>query len=245
VWGSRNARIVEHDHTPDAIRNRLTEGRPPSYLRDWIYGAIDGGVTTFAIVSGVVGGGLPRSAILILGAANVIADGFSMAASNYAGSRAEQQERHHLEAVERRHIVVDPDGEREEIRQIFSANGIHGEDLERVVTAVTADEQRWVRLMLMHEYGLSSEVRHPLKAAAATFAAFLVCGLIPLLPYVAGVEDAFPVSLFLTLAVFFLVGTAKSGFSTASWWRSGAETLAIGAGAALLAYAVGVALRNV
>jgi vacuolar iron transporter family protein len=237
-------RFVEHDHTPDAIRNRLTEGRRPSYLRDWIYGAIDGGVTTFAIVSGVVGGGLPRSAILILGTANVIADGFSMAASNYAGTRAEHDERHHLESVERRHIVVDPDGEREEIRQIFSANGIQGDDLERVVTAVTADEQRWVRLMLVHEYGLSSEVRRPLKAAAATFAAFLVCGLIPLLPYVAGAEEAFPVAAFLTLAVFFLVGTARSRFSSSSWWRSGLETLAIGAGAALLAYVVGATLRN-
>jgi VIT1/CCC1 family predicted Fe2+/Mn2+ transporter len=239
----RILRIVEHDHSPDAIRNRLAEGHRPSYLRDWIYGAIDGGVTTLAIVSGVVGGGLPRSAILILGVANVIADGFSMAASNYAGTRTEHEERHHLEAVERRHIDLDPDGEREEIRQIFSVNGIQGEDLERVVTAVTADEQRWIRLMLAHEYGLPSNVRHPLKAAAATFAAFTVCGLIPLSPYVIGADEAFRVAVVLTLAVFFLVGAAKSHFSPFPWWRSGLETLAVGAGAAFMAYAVGTLLR--
>jgi VIT1/CCC1 family predicted Fe2+/Mn2+ transporter len=237
--------IVEHDHSPDAIRNRLAEGHRPSYLRDWIYGAIDGGVTTLAIVSGVVGGGLPGSAILILGIANVVADGFSMAASNYAGTRAEQDERHHLESVERRHIDLDPDGEREEIRQIFSANGIQGEDLERVVTAVTADEQLWIRLMLAHEYGLPSHVRNPFKAAAATFAAFTVCGLIPLSPYVIGVDDAFRLAVVLTFAVFFLVGAAKSRFSPAPWWRSGLETLAIGAGAALMAYVVGAMLRTV
>lgn len=236
-------RIVEHDHSPDAIRNRLAEGHRPSYVRDWIYGAIDGGVTTLAIVSGVVGGGLPGSAILILGTANVIADGFSMAASNYAGTRAEHEERRHLESVERRHIDLDPDGEREEIRQIFSANGIHGEDLERVVTAVTGDEQRWVRLMLAHEYGLPSNVRHPLKAAAATFLAFAVCGLIPLSPYVFAADDAFRLAVLLTLAVFFLVGAAKSRFSSSPWWRSGLETLAIGAGAALMAYVVGTMLR--
>lgn len=237
--------LVEHEHSPDAIRNRLAKGHRPSYLRDWIYGAIDGGVTTFAIVSGVVGGGLPRSAILILGAANVVADGFSMAASNYAGTRAEHEERRHLERVERRHIRVDPDGEREEIRQIFSANGLEGADLERVVEAVTADEQRWVNLMLAHEYGLSSGLRSPLRAAGATFAAFTVCGLVPLLPYVAGTAEAFQVSIVLTLAVFFLIGTLKSRFSGTGWWRSGLETLAIGAGAALLAYVVGAMLRNI
>jgi len=238
-------RIVEHDHSPDAIRTRLAEGHRPSYLRDWIYGAIDGGVTTLAVVSGVVGGGLPASVILILGTANVVADGFSMAASNYAGTRAEHEERHHLESVERRHIDQDPDGEREEIRQIFSANGIDGEDLERLVTAVTADEQRWVRLMLAHEYGLPSNVRHPLKAAATTFAAFTVCGLIPLAPYVIGADEAFRLAVVLTLVVFFLVGAAKSRFSSISWWRSGLETLAIGAAAAFMAYAVGMLLRAV
>ena len=202
-------------------------------------------MTTLAVVSGVVGGGLPASAILILGTANVVADGFSMAASNYAGTRSEHDERRHLESVERRHIDLDPDGEREEIRQIFSANGIAGEDLERLVTVVTADEQRWVRLMLAHEYGLPSNVRHPLKAAATTFAAFTVCGLIPLAPYVIGAEEAFRIAVALTLAVFFVVGAAKSRFSSMAWWRSGLETLAIGAAAAFMAYVVGMLLRAV
>jgi VIT1/CCC1 family predicted Fe2+/Mn2+ transporter len=235
---------VEHDHSPEAIRLRLERGHRPSYVRDWIYGGIDGAVTTFAIVSGIVGGGVPRSAILILGAANLLADGFSMAASNYSGTRAEHDERRLLEAIERRHIHSDPEGEREEIRQIFAAQGVEGDDLERLADVVTSNEDRWVELMLVHEYGLAAELRDPMKAASATFAAFVVCGLAPLVPYLAGMNDAFTVAVVLTCCVFFGVGAAKSRVSPSSWWRSGLETFAIGAVAALLAFGAGALLRQ-
>lgn len=61
------------------------------YLPEFIYGGIDGIVTTFAIVAGVVGAGLNPAIILILGFSNVLADGFSMASSNFLASRAEQR----------------------------------------------------------------------------------------------------------------------------------------------------------
>lgn len=235
---------MEHDHSPEAIRLRLENGHRASYVRDWIYGGIDGAVTTFAIVSGVVGGALPRSAILILGAANLIADGFSMAASNYSGTKSEHDERQQLEAIERRHVKSDPIGEREEIRQIFAAQGIEGADLENVVEAVTSDEDRWVELMLVHEYGLAAELRDPMKAALATFAAFVICGLAPLVPYLAGAANAFALAIAFTCCVFFAVGAAKSRVSITPWWRSGFETLMIGAVAAALAYGAGMLLRS-
>ena len=66
-----------------------------TYLKDFIYGAIDGAVTTFAVVSGVAGAGLSSSIIIILGIANLVADGFSMAVGNFLGSRAENQAMDH------------------------------------------------------------------------------------------------------------------------------------------------------
>ena len=72
-------------HTPQAIQERFREGVKHSYLKDFIYGAIDGAVTTFAVVSGVVGAGLSSNVIIILGVANLVADGFSMAVSNFSG----------------------------------------------------------------------------------------------------------------------------------------------------------------
>ncbi len=81
----------EAEHTPAAIRRRL-EARPSQdYLKDSIYGAIDGAVTTFAVVSSVAGAGLSSGIVIILGLANLLADGFSMASGNFLGTRAENQ----------------------------------------------------------------------------------------------------------------------------------------------------------
>ncbi len=231
---------MEHDHSPEAIRRRLSAGPAKSYLRDFVYGGIDGAVTTFAVVSGVAGADLSSAVILILGFANLLGDGFSMAAGNYSATRAEQDELEHWRAVEQKHIKLEPGGEREEIRQIFAAKGFAGDDLERAVDVITADRDRWVRTMLTEEYGLPLEVRSPLLAAVATFAAFVICGTIPLLPFVLGFGTrAFQSSLAATAVVFLLIGSAKSRWSVVPWWRSGLETLAVGSGAAGLAYFVG------
>src|SRR5208282_1226275 len=111
---------LEHSHTRQAIHDRLARGPRSNYLRDWIYGGIDGAVTTFAIVAGVVGADLSASILLILGFANLLADGFAMAASNYSGTKAESDDYERVLAIEQKHIALVPDGEREEIRQIFS-----------------------------------------------------------------------------------------------------------------------------
>ena len=236
---------MEHEHSPEAIRARLAAGPRQNYLRDWVYGGIDGSVTTFAVVAGVVGAHLSTGVILILGAANLLADGFSMAASNYLATKAERDDAEHLEAIEQRHVEVDPEGEREEVRQIFGAKGLRGEELERVVKLVTSDRALWVRTMLTEEYGLPWEVRSPWRAGLSTFSAFLMCGLVPLLPFIFWAPGAFPLAIALTGAVFFAIGSIKSRWSTTSWWRSGIETLVVGSVAASLAYAAGVLLKAV
>ena len=70
---------MEHEHTVEAIGERLAAGPRHNYLRDWIYGGIDGSVTTFAVVTGVVGAQLSPVVIVIMGFANLVGDGFSMA----------------------------------------------------------------------------------------------------------------------------------------------------------------------
>jgi len=226
-----------------AIEQRLAKGPRHNYLRDWIYGGIDGSVTTFAVVSGVAGAQLSPRIILIMGFANLIADGFSMAASNYLGTKAEDEDLKRLEAVEHRHIDTFPEGEREEVKQIFRQKGFAGEDLDRMVQLITSDRKRWVQTMLTEEYGLPAEIRSPGIAALSTFSAFFVCGLIPLLPYVVQLDHAFVLSIIATGVTFFAIGSAKSWWSTTSWVRSGAVTLLVGATAATLAYAAGTILK--
>src|SRR4030095_15190202 len=123
---------MEHDHSSEAIEKRLAAGPRPNYLGDGIYGGIDGAVTTLAVVSGVVGAQLSPWIILVMGFANLIADGFSMAASNFLGTRAEHEDLKRLEAIEYRHVDQAPEGEREEMRQIFRSKGFVGEELTRL-----------------------------------------------------------------------------------------------------------------
>ena len=179
-----------------------------------------------------------------MGFANLVGDGFSMAASNFLGTKSEHDDVGRLEAIERRHIELAPEGEREEVRQIFAAKGFDGTDLERVVELITSDQERWVRTMLTEEYGLPLEPRSAWKAAITTFSAFAVCGLVPLIPFLMGLANAFAISIILTAAVFFIIGSVKSLWSTVSWWRSGLSTLFVGGIAAGLAYLVGVFLKN-
>jgi VIT1/CCC1 family predicted Fe2+/Mn2+ transporter len=235
---------MEHEHSAEAIHERLIAGPTHNYLRDWIYGGIDGSVTTFAVVSGVAGAELSPWIILVLGFANLFADGFSMAASNFLGTKAELDDWRRLEAIEYRHIDLAPEGEREEVRQIFQLKGFAGEDLQRMVELVTSERQRWVHTMLTEEYGLPREVRSPWIAAISTFTAFVVCGLVPLTPYLLHLPQSLEISLAMTATVFFAIGSVKSKWSTTSWWQSGLTTFLVGAIAASLAYMTGVLLKN-
>jgi vacuolar iron transporter family protein len=240
----------EHSHRPEAIADRLNRPDSVSYLRDRVYGGIDGAVTTFAIVAGVEGAELSTGIVLVLGIANLLGDGFSMAAGNFSATRTEREEYDRLRAMERRHVDRSPAGEREEVRQIFARMGFEGEALDKAVGVITAERERWIDFMMSEEHGTARATRKPWRAARATFLAFLACGTVPLLPFVLGwsgvmaVEHAFALAAVLTGAVFFGIGSAQGLFSEKPWWRLGIETLAIGGSAAAIAYGVGWALRG-
>lgn len=229
----------EHGHSPEEIARRLDRRGGNSHLKDMVYGAIDGAVTTFAIVSGVAGAGLSPTIIVALGLANILADGFSMAASNYSGTKAELDDRRRLVRVEENHIAHHRDGELEELRQILHRRGLSGPVLQAATEEISANKSQWINLMLTDEYGLPREAPDPLRAALATFLAFMVAGSVPLLPFLLSLPQAFGISVAATLLTFFLIGSFKSRWSLARWWWSGGETLAIGATAALIAYLVG------
>lgn len=236
---------LEHSHSLNAIHDRIHSKNKNSYVSDWILGGIDGAVTTFAIVAGVVGAAMEWQVIIILGLANLLADGFSMAASNYSAVKSDADDVKRLWAMEKQHIRDVPDGEREEIRQIMIAKGLTGDALEQAVDAICANEDTWIETMLVEEFGVLPEGRNPWIAAIATFSAFLVCGAVPLVPFVFEVANPFPWAIVATGAVFFAIGAGKSLWALTPWYRSGLETLVIGMAAAGVAYAVGYWLKGI
>ena len=144
-----------------------------------------------------------------------------------------------------------PEGEREEIRQLFAAKGFEGEDLERAVGVITSDRERWVDMMMREELGFSSEDGSATRSALATFVAFLAIGAIPLLPFLVNLffDDAFSqpflAAAVLTGVAFALVGLLKALVISQSLWRGAIETVALGGAAAAVAYFVGVLLQGI
>jgi VIT1/CCC1 family predicted Fe2+/Mn2+ transporter len=237
-------RQLEHGHNPHDIARRLQKGPKVSYLRDWVYGGIDGTVTTFAIMAGVVGADLSSGVVVVLGVANLLADGFSMAAANFSSTKTEIEEYAQMRRMEERHVELDPEGEREEVRQIFEAKGFKGDALETAVDVITARRESWIDTMMTEEHGMPPVNRSPSRAALFTFLSFVLCGSVPLLAYLFQFANPLPIATVMTGATFFAIGSLRSRWSPTPWWRAGLETFAIGMSAAGVAFIVGYMLQG-
>ncbi len=237
------AMLKDHTHKPTEIEQRLQQGPTANYLKEWVYGGIDGVVTTFAIVAGVVGASLSPMIVLILGLANLIADGFSMAAGCYSATKADSDNYWRLRTREETHVKNFRDGEIEETRIILRNKGFEGEELEQMVHAISKDHDSWIEWMMQEEYGLSRPIHTPMHAALHTFAAFVICGSMPVFPFLFGFPHAIYWALFFSGITFFAIGSLKSMWSIHRWWKEGFSTLIIGMIAASLSYAIGYALK--
>lgn len=221
-------------------------------LEDFVYGATDGAVTTFAIVAGVVGASLSPAIVLILGFANLFADGFSMAVGNYLATKSQKEAIERARQREEWEIDHLADQEKQEIRDIYAKKGFKYEILEEIVRIITSRRKVWLDTMMKEELGLVDDKRRPLDTAITTFAAFNAIGFIPLLPFVvvyaAGAivisQEAFAYSSVFTAVAFFTIGAVKGKILRKSLVRSGLGTLALGGIAAAVAFIVGYLLNQ-
>ena len=220
------------------------------YLGEFVYGGIDGSVTTFAVVAGAAGAGLDSSVVIILGFANLIADGFSMSVGAYLATRSEKQQFQKHRQIEYHEVDTIPEQEKQEVREIYAAKGFEGELLDQVVEVLTADRDRWVDVMMKEELGMMEETKPPFSMGLVTFISFILVGFIPLTVYVMDyVLGSFPYPLFLSAAVltslgFILVGWLKAAVTQTSKLRGVFESLLLGGIAAALAYLVGDVLEK-
>ncbi|MEQ9402188.1 MAG: VIT1/CCC1 transporter family protein [Cyclobacteriaceae bacterium] len=239
-----------HAHAEDKIhgeKNFLKKFQ--DYLGEFVYGGIDGSVTTFAVVAGSAGAGLESSIIIILGFANLIADGFAMSVGSFLSTKSEKQNYEKHKAIEYWEVDHLPEKEREEIREIYEAKGFSGKLLEDVVDTITADKDRWVDVMMKEELEMAEETKSPFAMGSVTFMSFALFGLVPLIIYVVDYlnpisQNLFFISSILTALCFISIGFMKSTVTSTSKIRSVLETLVLGGAAATLSYFIGNFLEN-
>lgn len=222
-----------------------------SWISDFVYGGIDGAVTTFAVVAGVEGAVLPVPVILILGFANLFGDGFSMSVGKYLSDKANLDQYEKIRQIEFRHLKEKTEHEVGEVREIMANYGFKGRELESAVKTITANPEAWVDLMMRNEFNMTSENISPTRGAFVTFLSFILVGFIPLLGYTFqsflnfDQRQMFYVTIVTTLLALFLVGAVKSKFSMRNWVLCGAETALVGGIAATIAYFVGAFIKEI
>ncbi|PQV50437.1 VIT1/CCC1 family predicted Fe2+/Mn2+ transporter [Jejuia pallidilutea] len=242
IFTTPNAFATKHSH------NWLTKYQ--DYLGEFVYGGIDGTVTTFAVVSGAFGAGLDNKVIIILGFANLLADGFAMSVGAYLSTKSvkENYKKHKLR--EYWEVNNSPKKERKEVEIIYRNKGFKGELLQQVVDTITSDKDRWVNVMMKDELKMHEDTKSPVMIGLVTYLSFVSIGLIPLIIYVWDYLSSFSGNLFvwtsiLTSTAFVFIGFLKTYVTQTSKLKGILETLILGIIAATVSYVVGDLLEGI
>lgn len=233
-------------HTAQAAEEHQHE--QGQYIKSAVYGGLDGIVTTFAVVAGVAGASLSAGIVLILGFANLLADGLSMAIGDYLSTKSEQEYHRAERERERWEVEHYPEGEKQELVELYTAKGLSKIDAETIVEILARNQEAWVDVMMVEELGILGGEESPLRNALVTFVSFALFGFVPLLAYV-GVRlvpslaiNTFAMASLFTAVTLFVLGALKVKVTGQNWFKSGLETLLIGGITALAAYGVGLLL---
>jgi VIT1/CCC1 family predicted Fe2+/Mn2+ transporter len=222
-----------------------------SYIRDLVFGFGDGVNTSLGIVAGVGGAVIAADVVILAALIGMFTGAKAMAVQNYLAVKSQKQV---LESeIKREEFEIEnvPEKERQEIEDIYRAKGFRGDELKRIVEKITSDKQVWLKTMLTEELGLNLEiVGSPLKGALAMFGAFLLGGILPILPYFVvksgslSSTTAIWIAIALSVASSFIIGAIKSRMAKKNWIIGGIEMAGLGTGIALVGYGIGSELAK-
>jgi len=212
-------------------------------VRDMVFGANDGLVSTLAFVAGVFGAITNTHIILLSGIAELFAGTISMAAGAYQSSKSElevfERESQRKKAKKGRTL----EEKREELIKFYQAEGFKRGEAEAIVDRIAGEKEPPIQAGALEELGLApEELGSPVKAGVLCGVSFGLAALVPILPFAfqaLGCTDALIVSIIATVATLFGVGAMKTIFSRKNWVRSGLEMMIIGASAAVITYMIG------
>jgi len=219
-----------------------------TYIKDLVYGANDGIITTFAVVTGTIGAGLDSKIVIILGIANLLADGFSMGASNFLGQRSENALYRKEEKREYDEVDSIPQVEKKEVYDALISHGFADAEATTLTEMISHNRDFWVDFMMKYELGMPApEHGDEWKGAVMTVLAFVIAGSVPLLSFMFEFmsQHMFLYSCIATAIVLFVVGSIRCIITHSSWWKSGLEMLLVGGIAACVSYGVGYIVSTV
>ena len=226
-------------------------GKYEVFVPEFVYGGIDGSVTTFAVVAAASGAELGAGVVLILGISNMLADGLSMSIGSFLSTKTDLEHYDRIEAEEYEETEKFPEAATEEIRKIYIDKGFEGELLEEIVMHVTTHKDLWVAEMMIGEHGMMREEKHPSANALVTFTAFCLLGFIPISPYVYALladihlPNAFTIACVSTGIAFIIIGYLKGLINKTNKIKAVLETIFLGGIAAGVAYGVGDWLEKI
>ncbi|KAK3278055.1 hypothetical protein CYMTET_13975 [Cymbomonas tetramitiformis] len=248
VEASKNAHdvgLVGYPVGGDSKEEHAGEGG--KYVKSLVYGGLDGIITTFAVVAAVAGGALSTNVVLILGFANLVADGLSMGLGDYLSSQAEDQFVRHEMKREKWEMDNYMEGEKREMIEKYMEYGFTKEHATEVIEICANYPDFFLDNMLVHELGLMppDDNDSPWKNGVVTFLAFCLFGFVPLTAYIilppldVDSNITFAVSCVLTALTMFGLGVVKANFTNQSKVKSGSLMLMNGGIAAAASYAIG------
>ncbi|HUJ27185.1 MAG TPA: VIT1/CCC1 transporter family protein [Myxococcales bacterium] len=211
-------------------------------LRDLVFGANDGLVAAFAVVSGVHGAAVSTRIVLLAGLAELIGGTIAMGLGAFLAAKSEREFISSEREREEREVREFPEEERKEVRTIYARKGFRGQALDQMVAHVTADPTFWVDTMMTEELGLSAvPTAAPLRSGFVVAVAYALGAAFPVIPYAlpVPVHAAFVASVVATLAALFVAGALKTRMTGRPWLRSGLETVLVGALAAAATFLAG------
>eukprot|EP01016_Furgasonia_blochmanni_P047981 TRINITY_DN7104_c0_g1_i6.p1 TRINITY_DN7104_c0_g1~~TRINITY_DN7104_c0_g1_i6.p1 ORF type:complete len:276 (-),score=63.38 TRINITY_DN7104_c0_g1_i6:413-1240(-) len=218
-------------------------------IKSFVYGGLDGIVTTAAVASGAEGATLSLGVILILGFSHLLADALSMAFSDFLGTKAEldyQKGEREREAWE---VENYPEGERLEMKEIYMEKGLSETDADAVCDILVRNKEAWIDVMMCQELGIVQGDDNPVKNGLVTFFSFIVFGIIPLISYLVAYIFEFTSNLFLAMLIMtaftlLLLGAIKARVSGEKEWKAALETFLLGAIAIIVSYLIGWAMES-
>ncbi|RAL49036.1 hypothetical protein DM860_001356 [Cuscuta australis] len=208
-------------------------------VRDIIIGVSDGLTVPFALAAGLSGANASSSIILTAGIAEVAAGAISMGLGGYLAAKSEADHYARELKREQEEIIAVPDTEAAEVAEILSQYGIEAHEYTPVVNALRKKPQAWLDFMMKFELGLEKpDPRRALQSAFTIAFAYIVGGIVPLVPYmiIPVAREAVIASVIVTLVALLIFGYAKGHFTGNKPFKSALQTAFIGAVASAAAF---------